>query len=267
MKQYPHIISKLFYEPLLLTRARHQAICRVVESHMAKVAQMPSDPMEPDDDDEEMPMMETGSVAIIPVCGVLTAKEQDIPMSACGCGLDTVRAAIDVALSDSNIRKIVFSFDSPGGGVTGVPELGRKISGIVSKETVAFTDTECCSGALWLAEQCQSFYCTQSASVGSIGVWCAYLDMSASMAKDGERMQEFSAGKYKTMGAYWKPLTKDESKMIQAGVDKIYAQFKDAVQTRRVVTDDVMQGQIFDGEEAVTAGLVDGLVESIEDLI
>jgi signal peptide peptidase SppA len=265
MKRYPHIISKLFYEPLIITRARHTAICQVVEAHMAKVNSMPDDSEE--DDAPEFEYVATEQTAIIPVNGVLVAKASDIPMSSCGCGLDEVGAMIDVAVADPSISKIVFNFNSPGGGVTGVPELGRKIAGIVSKSTVAFTDTECCSGALWLAEQCQQVFMTESAAFGSIGVWCAYLDLSAQMKMDGENMQEFSAGKYKTMGAYWKPLTKDEGKIIQANVDKIYGQFKEAVQTRRVVSDEFMQGQIFDGEEAVNAGLVDGLVESMEEVI
>jgi signal peptide peptidase SppA len=268
MKKFPHIISKLFYEPLILTRAKHAAMVNVLESHMAKMA-MPMDDGDGKDDepDDDCGYIETERTAIIPVNGVLVAKASDIPMSSCGCGLDAVSAMIDVAVADKNVRKILFYFKSPGGSVTGVPECGRKIAGIVSKSTVAFTDTECCSGALWLAEQCQQVYMTPSAAFGSIGVWCAYLDMSRNLDNEGVKVQEFSAGKYKTMGAYWKSLSKDESKMIQASVDKIYGQFKEAVQTRRVVADEFMQGQIFDGEEAVAAGLVDGLVESIEEVI
>jgi protease-4 len=151
--------------------------------------------------------------------------------------------------------------------VTGIPELGRKIAAIVSKETLAFWDSECCSGGMWLAMQCQRAYCTESSSSGSIGVWCAYLDLSRQMAKEGVSVQEFSAGKYKTMGAYWKPLTAEEGDMIQSQVDKIYEQFKEAVQLRRVIADEFMQGQIFDGPEAIDAGLADGLVESIEEII
>lgn len=263
MKKYPHIISKLFYEPVMITRARHQAMCQVVEAHMARIDSGDADDMP----DEAGAYVTTGRTAIIPVNGVLVGHASDIPASSCGCGLDEVAQMVDVAVADPGISKIVFNFNSPGGGVTGVPELGRKIAGIVSKETVAFTDSECCSGALWLASQCQHFYSTESASVGSIGVWCAYVDMSRKLERDGQNVQEFSAGKYKTMGAPWKALTKEEGAMIQAGVDKIYGQFKDAVNNRRQVADEFMQGQIFDGEEAISAGLVDGLVDSIDDVI
>jgi signal peptide peptidase SppA len=266
VKKFPNVINKLFYEPLLITRARHQALCRVVEAHMARVDLQKEDDGD-DDEEDQMGYVATNATAIIPVKGVLVAHASDIPMSSCGCGLDEVSAMIDVALEDPTITKIVFYFDTPGGGVTGIPELGRKIAGITSKQTVAFWDSECCSGGMWLAMQCQQAYCTESSSSGSIGVWCAYLDISSKLERDGQNVQEFSAGKYKTMGAYWKPLTKEEGTLIQDGVDKIYAQFKEAVQTRRVVSDEYMEGQIFDGPEAVDAGLVDGLVESIEEVI
>jgi ClpP class serine protease len=87
------------------------------------------------------------------------------------------------------------------------------------------------------------------------------------MHAEGVNLQEFSAGKYKTMGAYWKPLSKEEGKMIQESVDKIYEQFKEAIQMRRQVADEFMQGQTFDGPEAMWAGLIDGVVEGMEELV
>jgi signal peptide peptidase SppA len=277
MKSYPHVISKLFYEPLIITHARHAAMARVLESRMAAEADVRGQKAE--DSDESMDPLKPiapdmpeawdggGETVVIPVEGVLVGRASDIPMSSCGCGCDVLAKLIDEAVADSNVKRIVFDFNSPGGAVTGIPELGRKIAGIVTKQTMGFTDSECCSGALWLATQCQSFHATESSSVGSIGVWCAYLDLSRQMDRDGASMQEISAGKYKTMGAYWKPLSKEERGMIQKQVDKIYGQFKTAVNTRREVAEEFMQGQVFDGAEAAAIGLCDGTVEGLEELL
>jgi len=268
MKSYPNVIAKLFYEPLIITHARHAAMARILESRMAQGLpdNLPDDSQEPGQDQPEG--WDTGgSDVIIPVHGVLVGHASDIPMSTCGCGCDEVARMIDEALADSNVRRLVFDFNSPGGAVTGIPELGRKIAGIVSKETIGFTDSECCSGALWLATQCQRFYATESSVVGSIGVWCAFLEQSRQMDREGVSVQEISAGKYKTMGAYWKPLTKEEKGMIQRQVDKIFGQFKEAVNLRRLVADEFMQGQIFDGAEAAACGLCDGVVEGLEELL
>jgi signal peptide peptidase SppA len=204
--------------------------------------------------------------AIIPVHGILGKHLGSMAMMSGGCDVDRVSADIDVAVANANVRQIIFDFCTPGGSVVGIPELGRKIAGI-SKQTKAFADDECCSGGMWLASQCQHFYGTESATYGSIGVWCAYWDLTKMLEMEGSKMQSIQAGKYKLMGAYWKPLTDEEEAMLQADVDKTHAQFKDAINLRREVPDEFMQGQCFDGPEAVEAGLLDGLVESIEELL
>jgi signal peptide peptidase SppA len=275
MKKYPHIINRLFYEPLIVTHARHAAMCRVLES---RLAQGMRDDDDEDEEDEEAsadspqkrpaPDWQTfGRDAVIPVHGTLVGHASDIPMSSCGCGCDDVAKMIDVAMVDSEVQKIIFDFRTPGGAVTGIPELARKIAGISGKTTVAFTDDECCSAGVWLASQCQYFYTTPSASVGSIGVWMACLDQSRHLANEGQNVQAISAGKYKLLGAFWKPLTDEERAMLQADVDKIYGQFKQAVTMQRSLKAEFMQGQIFDGETAVEIGLCDGLVECLEELL
>lgn len=267
MKQYPHCINELFYKPLVITQTRHAALCKILEARM-KVDMPPPIQIEPDDDDVPQPDWETfGKKAVIPVHGVLVSHASDIPASSCGCGLDVVRDMTNVAQADSLVDTIIYHFKTPGGSVTGLPEAGRMIANIRDKKTVAFTDAECCSGGVWLATQCQYFYTTGSASVGSIGVWCAYLDMSRAMENEGLNMQAISAGKFKLLGAYWRSLTDEEKSMIQADVDKIYGQFTEAVNLNREVNSEFMQGQIFDGEEACRIGLCDGMVDSMDDMM
>lgn len=264
MKKYPQIISQLFNRPLLITREKHQAICRVLDARLASIAIAP----ESDDGEDGCEQyVEVGDTAIIPVHGILGKHLGMMEMMSGGCDVDDVSEKIDIATNNNAVSQIIFDFRSPGGSVTGIPELGRKIAAIASKKTIAFTDSECCSGAMWLAEQCQNFYMTESATVGSIGVWCAYTDLTRQMEMDGEKMQCISAGKYKTMGAYWKPLSDEETQILQASVDKIHEQFKEAINNRRQVADEFMQGQTFDGPEALSAGLVDGLVDELDELL
>ncbi len=273
MKKYPHVINRMFYSPLVITHARHAAMWRVLESRL----EAGTSDQDPENKGNEVtvkveapqaPDWQTfGPDAIIPVHGVLVPKAEDIPMSSCGCGLDNVSRMIDVALADREVKKIVFDFRTPGGDVTGIPELGRKIAGIRGVETIAFTDVECCSGGVWLATQCNHFYTTSSAAVGSIGVWCAYADISRQLANEGVNIQAISAGKYKLLGAYWRTLSNDELTMLQADVDKIYERFQEAVLLHREVKQEFMQGQVYDGEKAVEIGLCDGMVESIDELL
>ena len=279
MRNYSHIISKL-YEPAVITPGRHAALCQLLEMKLAGAelgaeSRVQSPKSNAQDDPIEGVEMEpveentqtVGGTVIIPVHGTLVAHPEDIAMSECGCAMEELNAAIDAAEADSNVERMIFDFRTPGGTVTGIPETARKIL-YSRKETIAYTDSECCSGGIWLASQCQKFYATQSSRVGSVGVYCMMLDMSEAMKKEGIKVNAISAGKYKLLGASWKPMTDEERKIVQAGVDKIYSQFKEAMEAYRIVNDkNFGNGLVFDGEEAAEIGFTDGVVESMEDIL
>lgn len=268
MKSYSHIISKLFYEPLLVTPMRHAALLQTLELRLGgQRVDMPDSPApvcQPNDDDE---VVKEGSTVIIPVHGTLVMHPEDIAMSECGCAMEDLNAAIDAAENDPRIERVIYDFRTPGGTVTGIPETGRKIQ-YSRKETIAFTNSECCSGGLWLAAQCQRFYATQSSRVGSCGVYCMTLDMSKALEDEGVKVNAIFAGKYKMLGASFKPLADDERALLQSGVDKIYSQFKEAMETWRVVDDkNFGNGLVFDGDEAAEIGFTDGVVESMDEIL
>lgn len=262
MKAYPHIISKVYEQPWLITPVKHRAIQKLIAARLDGGGMT-----EPEDSDDEEPQMAMdGNTAIIPVFGIIGKHLSMLETMCGGCDLDTVGDMFDAAMVDSNVRRIVLNFRSPGGTVTGVPEMARKIAN-ANKETIAFTDTLCCSGALWLASQCSKFYCTESSDVGSVGVYSVFLDETAALEKEGVKVNAISAGAFKLTGANFKPMTTDERAMLQAGVDKIYAQFKAAVTRNRVIDDEYLQGQVYDGEDAVKYGFCDGIVEDIADVL
>lgn len=264
MKQFPHLLGKLFNEPSLLLPEQHDFYCQMVLSIMA--GNHISEPGEKEER-KKLDVQKIGSTAIVPVHGTLVMYPEDIAMSECGCDMERLSASIDMVEHDSTVSRVVYDFRTPGGSVTGIPEVGRKIASS-RKETIAFTASQCCSGGIWLASQCKQFYCTESSRVGSVGVYTLRLDKSKALEEMGVRVQEFYAGKYKLLGAPWKAMTDEEKSILQKRVDKIYSQFKTAMETHRVVRDEHFgNGLVFDGEEAADIGFVDGLVESFEDIL
>ena len=275
MKSYSHIISKLFYEPLLVTPARHAALLGLLDARLAsgnlrvRIDDSPDDMRGPGaiEDEDEDEVKTKGGTVIIPVHGTLVMHPEDIAMSECGCAMEDLNALIDQAENDPRIERVIYDFRTPGGSVTGIPETGRKILHS-RKETIAFTGSECCSGGIWLAAQCQQFYATQSSRVGSVGVYCMTLDVSRAMEEQGIAVNAIFAGKYKLLGANFKPLVEDERAILQAGVDKIYGQFKEAMESHRVVNDENFgNGLVFDGEDALEMGFIDGVVESLDEVV
>ena len=68
----------------------------------------------------------------------------------------------------------------------------------------------------------------------------------------------------------YRPLTEAEQKIIQAGVDRIYLQFKQRVAQGRkkdiAFIDSIAQGRVWSGEDAVRLGLVDR-IGNLQDAI
>ncbi len=269
MKQYSNIVSKLFNEPMLMTPARHHAICQIVDSRMAATIHLDLQKGETNDagEEEEQEITQVGKTVIIPVHGTIVPHRSDLAMSECGCPLDELNAMIDAAEADPNIENVIYDFRSPGGTVTGVPETGRKILHS-RKNTIAFTASDCCSGAIWLAAQCSLFYATESSRVGSVGVYTMSLDYSKKLEKDGVSVNAIFAGKYKLLGNYWEPLSAEGRKIMQSRVDKIYASFKVAMESHRMVSDENFGNALtFDGQEAAELGFTDGVVEDLQEVL
>jgi len=265
---YPHILAKVLRGIWVITDSKFQAIESILASRLAAEGGAQESILRVDSDESAGEPTFTGRTMIIPVHGIIGKHCSMMEMESGGCDLDQVNAALDVADNDSTVDEIILDFRSPGGTITGIPETAARIHALAEhKDVIAYTDSECCSGALWLASMAPSFYCTESADVGSVGVYLALLDKSRMLEDMGVKVNAISAGKYKLSGAPFKPLTTDERAMFQADVDKIYAMFKAAVQLNREVPEEYCEGQVYMGQSAVNAGFCTGLVDDLQDLL
>lgn len=178
-----------------------------------------------------------------------------------GCDLADVDTALAHAMTDPRVEVIVLDIHSPGGSVIGVHETYTRIMALAeTKEVHAYVNCMACSAGYYLASAADHIAAAPSAIVGSIGVYLAMLDASRWYEAEGLKINVMQGGKWKTMGAEWKPLEDEERAKLQSGVDSMYTQFKAAVNAKRPqVADETMQGQWMTGAEGQPLGLVDAL--------
>ena len=263
---YPRISAKIYREPWCVTASSHADIRRAFEQHGAAFAHDITSALELQPEDEPQSV---GPVAVIPIFGVI-GKHLSMLETACGgVDLDGTADAIAVAVHDPEVTSILLHFNSPGGTVTGTPELAARIKAAAKvKPVVAYTDNQMCSAAYWLGSQCTAIFASQTADVGSIGVYMALLDESVALAQAGVKVNVVKAGKHKTAGAPFQPLSDEDRARFQAEVDFIYAKFTAAVSEQRPDVDEAtMQGQSFNGEQAARNGLTDGVVDSLDEML
>lgn len=265
MKNYPQIASKLYGEPWLITKAKHESLTGLFEAHISTPDFVAIEYKE-DEETGELKPETRGRNLILPVHGVLGKHLSFLEKWCGGFDVNTLSQWLDYADNSWQVERVILDVRSPGGTVTGIPEVAAKIRNL-SKDVFAFSDLECCSGGLYLASQADEFYATESAQVGSVGVYSVFTDRTKQLDEMGVKVNAISAGKFKLAGAPFKTMTDDERKMFQARVDHIYEKFKAAVVSVRPVDEQYLQGQIFDGDEAAEIGMTSGTVDDIEDLL
>ena len=271
MKSYPRFAAKLFRSPLIVEESVRQGLEVALLQHMG-IAKAGIFDMEEMDREKREPFERYGSVAVIPIYGVLDKKLSAIEAFCFGgCDLEVVDDALAQAEADPTISRVVLDVYSPGGSVTGVPETAARIANM-AKEVHAYVSCQACSGAQWIISQCDVIAAAPSAQVGSIGVYMALLDETRALEMEGYSVNLIKSGDFKAAGASFKPLTTEERALFQGECDEIHAEFMAAVNVNRSVALETMQGQSFSGKEGAKRGLVDKLTnqsldEYVSDLI
>lgn len=210
-------------------------------------------------------------VAVIPLLGVLTQRSVGMvsePITA----TDTVRRQFRAAMNDPAVDAIVFDVDSPGGSVFGVQELAADIfAARGQKKVVAVANSLAASAAYWIGSAADEFVVTPGGSVGSIGVVTAHEDHSAELEAKGVEVTLISAGKFKTEGNPFGPLSDEARESIQATVNEYYDAFVTAVSRHRGVPPKAVQngfgeGRTVSANTAVAENMVDR-VATLDDTI
>lgn len=202
-------------------------------------------------------------VATIPVYGPISERQNMMSASSGGTSLEALAQNFRAAMADPQVDGIVLEIDSPGGTVTGVAELVDEIRAASgTKPIVAHANSMAASAAYWIASACDEIAVTPSGAVGSIGIYAAHQDLSKAAEMEGVKTTLISAGKFKTEGNPWEPLSDDARANMQDQIDTMYGMFVgDVAKGRRVGVEDVRsgfgQGRLVFAKKALAGGMVD----------
>jgi signal peptide peptidase SppA len=239
-----------------------QTLTRIVEWGRAEVQVDPSTIVALDGSHDVAPRV--GSVAVIPVYGVIEHHSDWLMELFGGTSVDGLRESLRGALNDPDVKAIVLDIDSPGGTVAGITELAAEIREARggAKPIIAAANAFAASAAYWLASQADELVVTPSGQVGSIGVYAVPQDLSGMLEQMGVDVTLVSAGPHKTEGNEFEPLSDEAREALQERVDASYNQFVgDVAAGRRVSAEQVKTdfggGRVLSSKKALAAGMVD----------
>lgn len=207
-------------------------------------------------------------VAIVDVSGVLTAGDW-----WWGSTYSEIRRDIQAALDSDECKGILLRIDSPGGGTDEAFETASFVAEAAQKKPIwAVADVNCYSAAYLLASQCSKVIAApDSGGVGSIGVYGAHVDYSGALDEAGIKITLVSAGKGKTDGNPYEPLSDDAKATFQAEVDRQYDLFVGAVARGRKISEKgirEMGAALQHGRKnAIASGLADDAMTFDEALV
>lgn len=203
-----------------------------------------------------------GDIAVVPIHGTLARRPDVFEMLWYDFeATENIQEMLAAAVRNPEVAGILLDLDSPGGFLTGGPEVAdmvRRASG--KKPVLAWTGGMMASLAYWIGSQASEVIASRSAVVGSIGVFAGMYDYSKLFEEAGIKVELFKnrEATFKAAGFPGTTLTEDQRGQIQTSIQATFAEFRDAVVGARPgVSDDAMRGQTFSGREALKVGLVD----------
>lgn len=181
---------------------------------------------------QDKPFAYADGIAIIPVHGTLINRYS----GSWGyvTGYNFIRAQLNAALDDEDVKVIVFDVNSLGGEVAGCWELCADIyASRAVKPSISVVDAFSMSAGFAVASSATKMVCTPSGSVGSIGVLCMHVDISAALEQDGYKITLIFRGAHKVDGNSFEALPANVKADMQASIDKRYGEFCDLVVLNR----------------------------------
>lgn len=221
------------------------------------------------------PVETTQGVALIPIEGPLAQRASE---GLCGYleGYDALGARIAAALGDPNVGAVVLRVNSPGGDVAGLEQAIGRIRAArerAQKPIYAFVDETAASAAYWLAATvCDGGIWTPAAAqMGCLGVLGVAVDRSAQLAAQGIKLVVAAAPAGKAEQAPGGPVTEETAKRMGEKVAATWSRMVASISgAREALTPKALQAldaAVLVGAAAVAAGLADGVVEGLNEVI
>jgi protease-4 len=174
---------------------------------------------------------------------------------------------------DDGISAVVLRVNSPGGSVTASEAILRELRLIhQDKPVVVSMGTVAASGGYWISTASDRIFAEPTTITGSIGVFGMFFNFQG-LANDklGLTFDTVKTGHFADAATIVRPKTDEELAVFQRSVDWVYDQFiskvTDARKLDRKVVEEIAQGRVWSGSEALKLKLVDevgGLSEALK---
>ncbi|HTO03444.1 MAG TPA: signal peptide peptidase SppA, partial [Opitutus sp.] len=165
---------------------------------------------------------------------------------------------------DDKVKAIVLRVNSPGGTASASEMILREVRLTKQvKPVVVSMGTYAASGGYWIAAYGDRIFAEPTTVTGSIGVFGIQFDVKELANNFGLTFDSVKTGKFADAITITRPKTPEEMAVFQRMVDWAYEEFitkvMDGRNLERAFVEEIAQGRVWSGAEALKLGLVDEL--------
>ena len=165
---------------------------------------------------------------------------------------------------DASIKAVVLRVNSPGGSASASEVIQREVRLLKKvKPVIISMGNYAASGGYWISAYGDRIFAEPTTITGSIGVFGIQFDVKKLANDFGITFDAVKTGKFADALTITRPKTPEELAVLQRMVDWIYREFIAKVAEGRSLApadvEEIAQGRVWSGAEALKLGLVDEL--------
>ena len=179
---------------------------------------------------------------------------------------------IKEAKNNPNVKAILLSVNSPGGGVYETAELYNALKNSGKDVYVSMKKTAA-SGGYYVSTSAKKIFVNTETTTGSLGVIMSYVSAQKFLNDHGIKQETIRSGEQKAVGGLTEDLPESTRKILQEQNKEAYERFVKAIAEGRHLSEDEVKkladGRTYTGTQAVANKLADkvGTEDELIDLI
>ena len=176
---------------------------------------------------------------------------------------------IKEAKSNSNVKAILLSVNTPGGGVYETAELYNELKNS-GKDVYVSMKKQATSGGYYVSMAPKKIFANTETTTGSLGVIMSFVSAQKYLNDHGIKQETIRSGEQKAIGGLLEDLPESTRKIYQEQNKEAYDRFVKAIAQGRNMSEDEVRkladGRTYTGTQAVENKLIDK-IGTEEDLI
>ncbi len=199
--------------------------------------------------DSSFSFLRGGRVGIVKIEGAILSSDDAIE------DIEKIR-------KDDSVRSVVLRIESPGGSVGASQEILEAVNMLAKeKPVIASMGSVAASGGYYVALGAKQILANPGTITGSIGVRMEHVNVGSLLRWARIEHQTLKSGRFKDVGSFDRPLSPADREILEHLLKNMHEQFKEAVAQARNLdmkdVDELADGRIFTGQEAIKLGLID----------